>query len=83
MGAYFVIAVIVGLIVGLVATRLSPVKVFSGALGVLYFTGFIGAEQVLDKATNLGLVTLLALLLVSLGLEKLDSSVLFCDFKSV
>lgn len=72
MGAYFVIAVIVGLIVGLVATRLSPVKVFSGALGVLYFTGFIGAEQVLDKATNLGLVTLLALLLVSLGLEKLN-----------
>ncbi len=72
MGAYFVIAVVVGLIAGLVVTRLSPVKVFASALGVLYFTGFITTEQVLNKATNLGVVTLLALLLVSLGLEKLN-----------
>ena len=72
MGAYFVVAVITGLIAGLVATRVAPVKVFAVALGVLYFAGFITTEQVLTKATNLGVVTLLALLLVSLGLEKLN-----------
>ena len=72
MSAYFVVVVIVGLIAALVATRVSSVKVFAGALGVLYFTGFISTEQVLDKATNIGVVTLLALLLVSLGLEKLN-----------
>lgn len=72
MSAYFVVVVIVGLIAALVATRVSAVKVFAGALGVLYFAGFISTEQVLDKATNIGVVTLLALLLVSLGLEKLN-----------
>ena len=71
MSAYFVVVVLAGLIAALLATRVSGVKAFAGALGVLYFTGFISTEQVLDKATNLGVVTLIALLLVSLGLEKL------------
>src|SRR6056297_708095 len=36
-----------------------------------YFLGLVDTSQVLDKATNVGVVTLVLLLLISIGLEKL------------
>lgn len=71
MTTYFVVCVLVALIAGLASGRLSSVKLFSVALAALYFTGVVSPEVVLSKATNLGLITLLVLILASIGLEKL------------
>jgi di/tricarboxylate transporter len=45
--------------------------VFVSAMLAAYFLGLVDTAEVLDKASNTGLVTLLLLLLVSVGLEKL------------
>lgn len=59
------------MVAGLVSSRVSAVAVFASALGALFFAGVVSIEAVLSKATNTGLVTLLTLILVSFGLEKL------------
>ena len=59
------------MVAGLVSSRVSAVAVFASALGALFFAGVVSIETVLSKATNTGLVTLLTLILVSFGLEKL------------
>ena len=71
MSAYFVVLVVVAMVAGLVSSRISAVAVFASALGALFFAGLVPIETVLSKATNTGLVTLLTLILVSFGLEKL------------
>ena len=73
MTTYFVIFVLVALVAGLASGRLSSVKSFSLALAALYFTGVVSSELVLSKATNIGLITLLVLILASIGLERLTS----------
>ena len=40
-------------------------------MAMAYFFGLVDTEEVLGKATNTGLITLVLLLLVSVGLEKL------------
>ncbi|GAB3307715.1 SLC13 family permease [Haliea atlantica] len=47
-------------------------KIFVGTMLAAYFLGLVDTRDVLDKASNPGLVTLMLLLLVSIGLEKLS-----------
>ncbi|MFV0478630.1 MAG: SLC13 family permease [Parahaliea sp.] len=47
-------------------------KIFVGAMLAAYFTGLVDTQEVLDKISNSGLITLVLLLLVSVGLEKLS-----------
>ncbi len=49
-----------------------PSKIFLGTMLAAYFLGLVETSQVLEKASNSGLITLILLLLVSIGLEKLS-----------
>ena len=60
------------LVISLIMTSWSAVWVFAGAMLIAYFLGLVDTAQVLAKATNSGLITLILLLLVSIGLEKLS-----------
>ncbi|MEQ8516732.1 MAG: SLC13 family permease, partial [Chromatocurvus sp.] len=57
---------------GLIVTSISPAWLFTLAMSVCYLAGLVSTEEILDKASNTGLVTLVLLLLVSVGLEKLS-----------
>ncbi len=57
---------------GLVFTDWSPTRIFSSAMLACYLFGLVDTNELLEKAANPGVVTLLVLLLVSLGLEKLN-----------
>ncbi|MCB1843309.1 MAG: SLC13 family permease, partial [Halioglobus sp.] len=59
------------LLICLIFTNWPAVWIFVCAMLVTYFFGLVETAQVLDKATNVGVVTLVLLLLVSIGLEKL------------
>ncbi len=59
------------LIYHLVFTDRPPTWVFTVAMLAAYFMNLVSTHEVLDKATNTGLVTLILLILVSVGLEKL------------
>ena len=50
----------------------SASKIFVGTMLAAYFLGLVETAQVLEKAANSGLITLILLLLVSIGLEKLS-----------
>ena len=66
------IALVVGwLVVTLLATRWSAPWVFSTAMLACYLMGLVDTETLLRKATNEGLVTLVLLILVSVGLERM------------
>jgi di/tricarboxylate transporter len=65
-------ALFLGLFYGLVFSRVAPAWLFLAAMGGAYFGGLVDTADVLDKGTNTGLVTLVLLLLVSIGLEKLS-----------
>ncbi len=66
------IALIVAtLIVMLIFSRLSPALLFTAAMAACVLVGPIDMQTVMGKATNEGLVTLLLLLMVSIGLERL------------
>ena len=60
------------LVVSLVLTSWPAVWIFATAMLGAYFLGLVDTAEVLAKATNSGLVTLILLLLVSVGLEKLS-----------
>jgi di/tricarboxylate transporter len=60
------------LVTSLIMTSWSAVWVFASAMLIAYFLGLVDTAEVLAKATNTGLVTLILLLLVSIGLEKLS-----------
>ena len=68
---YFVVFVLAALVAGLASGRVASVKLFALALAALHFGGIIPAEVVLNKATNMGLITLLVLIMASIGLERL------------
>ncbi|MEM0952723.1 MAG: SLC13 family permease [Pseudomonadota bacterium] len=59
------------LIYGLVFTRISPARVFVLTMLCCYVAGLVDTSTVLEKAMNPGLVTLVLLLLVSVGIEKI------------
>ncbi|MEH6570791.1 MAG: SLC13 family permease [Halioglobus sp.] len=60
------------LLTSLVFTDWPASWLFTCAMLVAYFLGLVDTPEVLGKATNSGLITLLLLLLVSIGLEKLS-----------
>jgi di/tricarboxylate transporter len=60
------------LLVSLIFTSWSAVWVFASAMLLAYFFGLVDASEILAKSTNTGLVTLILLLMVSIGLEKLS-----------
>jgi len=67
------VAGIFTLLVGsLVFTRWRAAWVFVGAMLLAYFSGLVDTAEVLAKASNTGVITLMLLLLVSIGLEKLS-----------
>ncbi len=59
------------LLICLIFTSWPAVWIFVCAMLANYFLGLVDTSQVLDKATNVGVVTLVLLLLISIGLEKL------------
>ena len=63
--------IVVALIGSLIFSRWSPPLLFSVAMAACVMVGSIDLPTVMAKATNEGLVTLLLLLMVSLGLERL------------
>tara|TARA_R110001592_G_scaffold337300_1_gene623554 strand:+ start:158851 stop:160575 length:1725 start_codon:yes stop_codon:yes gene_type:complete len=60
------------LVISLIMTSWSAVWVFAAAMLIAYFLGLVDTAEVLAKATNSSLITLILLLLVSIGLEKLS-----------
>jgi len=56
----------------LVFTKWRAVWIFVCAMLVTYFGGLVSTDEVLAKASNPGVITLVLLLLVSTGLEKLS-----------
>lgn len=71
MDQLLISAIFLTLMYHLVFTDKPATWVFVVAMLAAYFTGLVNTEEVLDKATNTGLITLLLLILVSVGLEKL------------
>jgi di/tricarboxylate transporter len=67
----FMAGLFIALIASLVFTRWKAVWIFVCAMLLAYFAGMVTTEQVLDKASNTGVMTLILLLLASIGLEKL------------
>ena len=66
------IALIVAALIGcLIFSRWSPPLLFSAAMAACVMVGPIDLSTVMSKATNEGLVTLLLLMMVSVGLERL------------
>ena len=63
--------IVAALIAMLIFSRLSPALLFTVAMSACALVGAIDIKTVLAKATNEGLVTLILLLLVSIGLERL------------
>ena len=68
----FLIGITVLTLVGtLIFSRLPPPLLFSAAMAACVVTGAIDAKTVMAKSMNEGLVTLLLLMMVSVGLERL------------
>ena len=63
--------IVAALIALLIFSRLSPALLFTVAMSACVLVGAIDIKTVLAKATNEGLVTLILLLIVSIGLERL------------
>jgi len=61
-----------GLLASLIFTKWPAAWIFVCAMLLAYFTGLVDTGEVLDKASNPGVITLVLLLLVSTGLEKLS-----------
>ncbi|GMG88138.1 SLC13 family permease [Biformimicrobium ophioploci] len=67
----FVVASLFLLVIGaLIFSRFRPSMIFAVALLGSYLSGAVSTEEMLGKAVNPGLVTLLVLIMVSVGLEK-------------
>lgn len=66
-----VTALFAGLLFCLIFTRLQAVWVFVCSMLAAYFFGLVDTSEVLGKASNPGVITLVLLLLVSTGLEKM------------
>ncbi|MEH6590758.1 MAG: SLC13 family permease [Halioglobus sp.] len=60
------------LVGGLIFTDFAASWLFTCAMLAAYFLGLVDTPELLDKAGNTGLITLILLLLVSVGLEKLS-----------
>jgi len=68
--SYFVLAVFIGTIFGLIKFQQRPSLVFGVALLILFSTQMVTTDQVIKSASNQGLLTLILLMLCSIALEK-------------
>ena len=76
----FVLLALVG-VVGLLATnRVRPIIVFGSAAGLLYVSGVLSFEQAAINLINPSLVTLVALILVSVALERVSVVSRLCAY---
>ena len=66
-----IVLVVAWLLAALLFTRWSASWVFGSAMLACYLMGLVDTHTLLAKATNEGLVTLVLLILVSVGLERL------------
>ncbi|MEH8017142.1 anion permease [Rheinheimera muenzenbergensis] len=67
---YGVVALLLALVAGLIFSKRSPALWFGGALLLSYLIGWLPLERALQNFANPSLITLLLLLLVSIGIEK-------------
>lgn len=67
---YGVVALLLALVAGLIFSKRSPSLWFGGALLLSYLVGWLKLDTALMNFANPSLVTLLLLLLVSIGIEK-------------
>ncbi len=72
MSQVLVAIIFISLVLGLLIGRWRPTGLFASAAMACYACGLVSTEELLQKSVNQGLVTLLLLLLVSVGLEKMD-----------
>lgn len=63
--------IVTALIASLIFSRLAPSLLFTLAMAACVLVGVIDMQTLMAKATNDGLMTLLLLLMVSIGLERL------------
>lgn len=63
--------IVVSLILSLIFGRVGPALLFTSAMAACVAVGSVDLQTALDKATNEGLITLILLILVSIGLERL------------
>ncbi|TVO35960.1 SLC13 family permease [Vibrio algivorus] len=63
-------SVIIGLLLLLMFTRISPARVFALAVMVLYVAQVLSKETVIDNLTNSSILVLLGLVIASFSLEK-------------
>ena len=69
---FLIAGVFLCLFYGLIFTSVAPAWLFTLAMSICYLAGLVSTEELLDKASNTGLITLVLLLLLSVGLEKLS-----------
>ena len=62
--------IMIALVACLFGTRLKPAWVFAAAIGISYLAGLIELEAMLVNFANPSLITLVLLILVSIGIEK-------------
>ncbi len=67
---YGVIALLLALVAALIFSKRSPALWFGGALLLSYLLGWLSLDKALQNFANPSLITLLLLLLVSIGIEK-------------
>ncbi len=68
--SYFVLAVFIFTIIGLIKFQERPSVVFGVALMTLFSTQMVTTDQVIKSLSNQGLLTLILLMLCSIALEK-------------
>lgn len=68
--SYFVLAVFLSTIIGLIKCQQRPSLVFGITLLTLFSTQMVTTEQVIKSLSNQGLLTLILLMLCSIALEK-------------
>ncbi|MDN2662044.1 SLC13 family permease [Psychromonas sp. 14N.309.X.WAT.B.A12] len=68
--SYFVLAVFILTIIGLIKFQQRPSQVFGVALLTLFSTQMVTTDQVIQSLSNQGLLTLILLMLCSIALEK-------------
>ena len=66
-----VLFIVLSLVWVLIFTRIPPARAFAASLVGCYLLGVIDTDTVLAKGANEGVITLVLLLLVSVGLERL------------
>lgn len=63
-------SVIIGLLLSLIFTRLSPARIFAISVVVLYASQILSEETLISNVTNSSVLILLALIVASFALEK-------------